>query len=56
MAWVAQAPSEERLRALLRQGTIGNAFVPVLCGSAFKNKASASSGVFAQYETWKAFC
>ena len=33
-----QMPDEEGLRALLRKGTIGNAFVPVLCGSAFKNK------------------
>ena len=33
-----QMPDEEKLRALIRKGTIGNAFVPVLCGSAFKNK------------------
>ncbi len=33
-----QYPDEKRLKALVRQGTIGNAFVPVLCGSAFKNK------------------
>lgn len=33
-----QMPDEENLRRLLRKGTIANAFVPVLCGSAFKNK------------------
>ena len=31
-------PSEETLKALIRKGTIGNVFVPILCGSAFKNK------------------
>ena len=31
-------PSEEQLKALIRKGTITNAFVPILCGSAFKNK------------------
>jgi elongation factor G len=31
-------PSEEQLKALIRKGTIANAFVPILCGSAFKNK------------------
>ncbi len=30
--------SEEKIRELLRKGTIGNDFFPVLCGSAFKNK------------------
>jgi elongation factor G len=34
----AQYPEEARLKELVRRGTIGNAFVPVLCGSAFKNK------------------
>lgn len=33
-----QMPDEVQLRALIRKGTISNAFVPVLCGSAFKNK------------------
>ena len=33
-----QLPDEDALRALIRKGTIQNAFVPVLCGSAFKNK------------------
>ena len=33
-----QMPDEDALRALIRKGTIGNHFVPVLCGSAFKNK------------------
>ena len=31
-------PSEEALKACIRKGTIGNMFVPVLCGTAFKNK------------------
>ncbi len=30
--------SNERLMALIRKGTADNVFVPVLCGSAFKNK------------------
>ena len=30
--------TEEKIRELLRKGTIGNDFFPVLCGSAFKNK------------------
>ena len=33
-----EEPTPERLRACIRQGTIDGAFVPVLCGSAFKNK------------------
>jgi len=32
------APDEATLKALIRKGTIDNTFVPVLCGSAFKNK------------------
>lgn len=31
-------PDEETLRKCIRKGTLGQAFVPVLCGSAFKNK------------------
>ena len=31
-------PSEAELKALIRKGTIANVFVPILCGSAFKNK------------------
>lgn len=31
-------PDEETIRKLIRKGTISGAFVPVLCGSAFKNK------------------
>ena len=31
-------PDETTLKACIRKGTISNAFVPVLCGSAFKNK------------------
>ncbi len=31
-------PSIETLRELIRKGTLSMAFVPVLCGSAFKNK------------------
>ena len=33
-----QEPAEETLKACIRKGTIGLRFVPVLCGSAFKNK------------------
>jgi len=31
-------PDAETLRRIIRRGTIDNMFVPVLCGSAFKNK------------------
>ena len=31
-------PDEKTLKACIRKGTIGNHFVPVMCGSAFKNK------------------
>ncbi|WP_299329341.1 elongation factor G [Parasphingopyxis sp.] len=31
-------PDADTLKALIRKGTLGQAFVPVLCGSAFKNK------------------
>jgi elongation factor G len=31
-------PDEETLRSCIRKGTIGLSFVPVLCGTAFKNK------------------
>ena len=33
-----EEPSPETLKSCIRQGTIDGAFVPVLCGSAFKNK------------------
>ena len=33
-----QAPDAPTLRKCVRAGTIGGAFVPVLCGAAFKNK------------------
>src|SRR6266478_6543838 len=33
-----EEPNEETLRRCIRKGTIAGAFVPVLCGSAFKNK------------------
>jgi elongation factor G len=33
-----EEPSPETLRQCIRKGTISYAFVPVLCGSAFKNK------------------
>lgn len=33
-----EMPSTEKLQALIRKGTISGAFVPVLCGTAFKNK------------------
>ncbi|NRG20007.1 elongation factor G [Rhizobiales bacterium] len=31
-------PDEVQLKALIRKGTISNTFVPIFCGSAFKNK------------------
>ena len=31
-------PSETELKALIRKGTVNSKFVPILCGSAFKNK------------------
>ena len=31
-------PTEAELKALIRKGTVTNFFVPILCGSAFKNK------------------
>ena len=31
-------PTEDQIKQLVRTGTIGSKFVPVLCGSAFKNK------------------
>lgn len=31
-------PDEKTLKACIRKGTIANKFVPVMCGSAFKNK------------------
>jgi elongation factor G len=31
-------PSNEKIQELLRKAVISNAFFPVLCGSAFKNK------------------
>ncbi|WMS41726.1 elongation factor G [Acuticoccus sp. MNP-M23] len=31
-------PTEEQLKAMIRKGTIDNAFTPILTGSAFKNK------------------
>ncbi|MEM1151665.1 MAG: elongation factor G, partial [Pseudomonadota bacterium] len=33
-----EEPSEAKLRELIRAGTLSMSFVPVLCGSAFKNK------------------
>ncbi|WOR13946.1 elongation factor G [Hyphomonas sp. FCG-A18] len=33
-----EEPDVEQLRALIRKGTLSMSFVPVLCGSAFKNK------------------
>ncbi|MEM7045550.1 MAG: elongation factor G [Pseudomonadota bacterium] len=33
-----EEPSEETLKACIRKGTLDGTFVPVLCGSAFKNK------------------
>jgi len=30
--------SQDQIKAAIRKGTIGNVFVPILCGSAFKNK------------------
>jgi elongation factor G len=31
-------PDEATIKALIRKGTVHNVFVPILCGSAFKNK------------------
>jgi elongation factor G len=31
-------PTEDEIKKLIRKGTIGSKFVPVLCGSSFKNK------------------
>jgi len=33
-----EEPSQEDLKRCIRQGTLNNDFVPVLCGTAFKNK------------------
>jgi elongation factor G len=33
-----EEPSEDVLKRCIRKGTVGGVFVPVLCGSAFKNK------------------
>ncbi len=33
-----EEPDEATVVRLIRKGAIGNSFVPVLCGSAFKNK------------------
>ena len=33
-----EEPDEATLRALIRKGTLGIKFIPILCGSAFKNK------------------
>jgi translation elongation factor EF-G len=33
-----EEPSTEVLKRCIRKGTIANSFVPILCGSAFKNK------------------
>ena len=33
-----EIPSDETIKGLIRKGTINSKFVPVLCGSAFKNK------------------
>jgi elongation factor G len=33
-----EEPDEATLKKLIRQGTIGNHFVPMICGTAFKNK------------------
>jgi translation elongation factor 2 (EF-2/EF-G) len=33
-----EEPAEDQIKACIRKGTIAGAFVPVLCGTAFKNK------------------
>ena len=33
-----QEPTADQLKALIRKGTLNQSFVPVVCGSAFKNK------------------
>jgi len=35
-------PDVDTLKKLIRKGTIVGTFVPVLCGSAFKNKGGAA--------------
>lgn len=38
-AWLeGEEPTTEQLVELIRIGTLHRAFVPVMCGSAFKNK------------------
>ena len=34
----ARSPTSRRLKKCIRKGTIAMTFVPVICGSAFKNK------------------
>ena len=38
MVGQGEEPSVETLKPLIRKGCIGNKFVPIFCGSAFKNK------------------
>ena len=38
MCFQGETPSVEQLKKLIHQGAITNKFVPVFCGSAFKNK------------------
>ena len=38
LMWQGEEPDEATIVKLIRKGAIGNKFVPVLCGSAFKNK------------------
>ena len=45
-------PDEATLRACIRKGTIAGAFVPVMCGSAFKNKGGLKTGTLVAHKRY----